>query len=152
MRTRYESARARGPACICRRPPGAGAGRARGRSDRALRRLARRLRRGEPGRRHAARNREAPAAAGGRGGRGLPGMIVTQHSGDGKANQLFLRGYNLDHGTDFATWVAGMPVNTPTHAHGQGYTDLNFVIPELISRVTYNKGPYFAEDEVEVGV
>src|ERR1044071_5340605 len=82
----------------------------------------------------------------------VPGMIVTQHSGDGKANQLFLRGYNLDHGTDFATWVAGMPVNTPTHAHGQGYTDLNFVIPELISRVTYNKGPYFAEDEVEVGV
>ena len=76
----------------------------------------------------------------------VPGMIVTQHSGDGKANQFFLRGYNLDHGTDFATWVAGMPVNMPTHAHGQGYTDLNFVIPELISRVTYNKGPYFAED------
>jgi hypothetical protein len=76
----------------------------------------------------------------------VPGMIVTQHSGDGKANQFFLRGYNLDHGTDFATWVAGMPVNLPTHAHGQGYTDLNFVIPELISRVDYNKGPYFAED------
>src|SRR5262249_14998377 len=62
----------------------------------------------------------------------VPGMIVTQHSGDGKANQFFLRGYNLDHGTDFATWVAGMPVNMPTHAHGQGYTDLNFVIPDLI--------------------
>ena len=76
----------------------------------------------------------------------VPGMIVTQHSGDGKANQFFLRGYNLDHGTDFATRVAGMPVNMPTHAHGQGYTDLNFVIPELISRVNYNKGPYFAED------
>ena len=76
----------------------------------------------------------------------VPGMIVTQHSGEGKANQFFLRGYNLDHGTDFATWVAGMPVNMPTHAHGQGYTDLNFVIPELISRITYNKGPYFAED------
>jgi hypothetical protein len=76
----------------------------------------------------------------------VPGMIVTQHSGDGKANQFFLRGYNLDHGTDFATWVAGMPVNMPTHAHGQGYTDLNFVIPELISRIRYNKGPYFAED------
>jgi hypothetical protein len=76
----------------------------------------------------------------------VPGMIVTQHSGDGKANQFFLRGYNLDHGTDFATWVAGMPVNMPTHAHGQGYTDLNFVIPELISRVSYNKGTYFAED------
>ena len=76
----------------------------------------------------------------------VPGMIVTQHSGEGKANQFFLRGYNLDHGTDFATWVAGMPVNMPTHAHGQGYTDLNFVIPELNARVAYNKGPYFAED------
>lgn len=76
----------------------------------------------------------------------VPGMIVTQHSGDGKANQYFLRGYNLDHGTDFATWVAGMPVNMPTHAHGQGYTDLNFMIPELVSRVLYTKGPYFAED------
>ena len=76
----------------------------------------------------------------------VPGMVVTQHSGDGKANQFFLRGYNLDHGTDFATWVAGMPVNMPTHAHGQGYTDLNFLIPELISRVVYTKGPYFAQD------
>src|SRR5262249_54609958 len=76
----------------------------------------------------------------------VPRMIVTQHSGDGKANQFFLRGYNLDHGTDFATWVAGMPVNMPSHAHGQGYTHLNFVIPELISRVTYSKGPYFAEN------
>ena len=77
---------------------------------------------------------------------GVPGMIVTQHSGDGKANQYFLRGYNLDHGTDFATWVAGMPVNMPTHAHGQGYTDLGFLIPELISGVRFGKGPYFAED------
>ena len=76
----------------------------------------------------------------------VPGMVVTQHSGDGKANQYFLRGYNLDHGTDFATWVAGMPVNMTTHAHGQGYTDLNFLIPELITRVVYSKGPYFAED------
>jgi outer membrane cobalamin receptor len=76
----------------------------------------------------------------------VPGMIVTQHSGDGKANQYFLRGYNLDHGTDFATWVAGMPVNMPTHAHGQGYIDLNFVVPELISRIAYSKGPYFADD------
>ena len=76
----------------------------------------------------------------------IPGMAVTQHSGDGKANQYFLRGYNLDHGTDFATWVAGMPVNMPTHAHGQGYTDLNFLIPELVSRVLFNKGPYFAQD------
>ena len=76
----------------------------------------------------------------------VPGMIVTQHAGDGKANQYFLRGYNLDHGTDFATWVAGMPVNMPTHTHGQGYTDLNFLIPELVSRIQYNKGPYYAED------
>ena len=76
----------------------------------------------------------------------VPGMIVTQHSGEGKANQYFLRGYNLDHGTDFATWVAGMPVNMPTHAHGHGYTDLNFLIPELVSRVDYTKGPYFAQE------
>ena len=76
----------------------------------------------------------------------VPGLIVTQHSGDGKANQYFLRGYNLDHGTDFATWVAGMPVNMPSHAHGQGYTDLNFVIPELIQRIGWRKGPYFADD------
>lgn len=76
----------------------------------------------------------------------VPGLIITQHSGDGKANQYFLRGYNLDHGTDFATYVAGMPINMPSHAHGQGYTDLNFLIPELISRVDYFKGPYFAEN------
>lgn len=76
----------------------------------------------------------------------VPGMIVTQHSGDGKANQYFLRGYNLDHGTDFATWVDGMPVNMPSHAHGQGYMDLNFLIPELFQKVSFNKGPYFAED------
>jgi hypothetical protein len=74
----------------------------------------------------------------------VPGMVVTQHSGAGKANQYFLRGFNLDHGTDFATWVAGMPVNLRTHGHGQGYTDLNFLIPELISRVDYWKGPYYA--------
>jgi outer membrane receptor protein involved in Fe transport len=74
----------------------------------------------------------------------VPGMVVTQHSGAGKANQYFLRGFNLDHGTDFATWVAGMPVNLRTHGHGQGYTDLNFLIPELISRVDYFKGPYYA--------
>ncbi len=74
----------------------------------------------------------------------VPGMIVTQHAGDGKANQYFLRGFNLDHGTDFATRVAGMPVNMPTHAHGQGYTDLNFLLPELVQRIEYRKGPYFA--------
>ncbi|MFT3818229.1 MAG: TonB-dependent receptor [Rubrivivax sp.] len=74
----------------------------------------------------------------------VPGVIVTQHSGDGKASQYFLRGFNLDHGTDFATTVAGMPVNMPTHGHGQGYTDLNFLIPELVQRIEYRKGPYFA--------
>lgn len=76
----------------------------------------------------------------------VPGMIVTQHSGDGKANQYFLRGYNLDHGTDFAIWVDGMPVNMPTHGHGQGYADINFMIPELISKLGFRKGPYYAEE------
>jgi hypothetical protein len=75
----------------------------------------------------------------------VPGVIVTQHSGDGKANQYFLRGFNLDHGTDFATRVNGMPVNMPTHGHGQGYTDLNFLLPELVQRIEYRKGPYFAK-------
>ncbi len=75
----------------------------------------------------------------------VPGLIVTQHSGTGKSNQMFLRGFNLDHGTDFATWVDGMPVNNPASAHGQGYTDLNFLIPELISEVHYRKGGYYAE-------
>src|SRR5262245_35844061 len=74
----------------------------------------------------------------------VPGMIVTQHSGDGKANQYFLRGFNLDHGTDFATTVGGIPVNMPSNGHGQGYTDLNFLIPELVPRIEYRKGPYFA--------
>lgn len=76
----------------------------------------------------------------------IPGMVVTQHSGEGKANQYFLRGMNLDHGTDFATTVNGVPVNLPTHAHGQGYSDLNFLIPELVGRVDHRKGPYFAQD------
>ena len=76
----------------------------------------------------------------------IPGMVVTQHSGDGKANQYFLRGMNLDHGSDFATSVNGVPVNMPSHAHGQGYSDLNFLIPELVSRVEYRKGPYSASE------
>ena len=76
----------------------------------------------------------------------VPGVIVTQHSGDGKANQYFLRGFNLDHGTDFATSIAGMPINLPTHAHGHGYTDLNFLMPELIDRIDYRKGPYFSHE------
>ena len=76
----------------------------------------------------------------------VPGLVVTQHSGDGKANQYFLRGFDLDHGTDFATSVDGVPVNMPTHAHGQGYSDLNFLIPELVDRIDYRKGVYYAED------
>lgn len=76
----------------------------------------------------------------------VPGMVVTQHSGDGKANQYFLRGYNLDHGTDFATSIEGVPVNMPTNAHGQGYSDLNFMIPELVQEIDYRKGTYFAEN------
>ena len=76
----------------------------------------------------------------------VPGVIVTQHSGDGKANQYFLRGFNLDHGTDFATYVGGMPVNMPTHAHGHGYSDLNWLLPELVNRIAYKKGPYFAQE------
>lgn len=75
----------------------------------------------------------------------VPGLIVTQHSGEGKANQYFLRAFNLDHGTDLATEVDDMPINMPTHAHGQGYTDLNFLIPELISDLHYKKGPYYAD-------
>jgi outer membrane receptor protein involved in Fe transport len=74
----------------------------------------------------------------------VPGLIVTLHSGEGKANQYLLRGYNLDHGTDLETYVDGMPINQPTHAHGQGYTDLNFLIPELADGLTYTKGPYYA--------
>jgi hypothetical protein len=75
----------------------------------------------------------------------VPGLIVTQHSGEGKANQYFLRGFNLDHGTDLAIKVDGMPVNMPTHGHGQGYADINFMIPELIQSVNVRKGPYFAD-------
>ncbi|WP_082501260.1 TonB-dependent receptor [Methylobacterium sp. Leaf88] len=76
----------------------------------------------------------------------VPGLIVTQHSGEGKANQFFLRGFNLDHGTDIALHVDGMPVNMRTHAHGQGYADLNFLIPELVGAVEFHKGPYFVRD------
>jgi hypothetical protein len=75
----------------------------------------------------------------------VPGLIASQHSGAGKANQYYLRGFNLDHGTDFATSLEGMPINLPTHAHGQGYTDMNPVIPELVERVNFKKGPYFAD-------
>jgi len=74
-----------------------------------------------------------------------PGLIVSQHSGEGKANQFYLRGINLDHGTDLRTTVDGMLVNQRTHAHGQGWTDVNFMIPELASYLEYAKGPYSAE-------
>lgn len=75
----------------------------------------------------------------------VPGMVATQHSGSGKANQYFLRGFNLDHGTDFATFVDAMPVNLRSHGHGQGYSDLNFLIPELVEALSYRKGTYYAD-------
>jgi hypothetical protein len=75
----------------------------------------------------------------------VPGMIASSHAGGGKANQYFLRGFNLDHGTDFAQTIAGMPINLPSHAHGQGYSDVNFMIPELVAGVQYSKGPYYAD-------
>ncbi|MBC7415940.1 MAG: TonB-dependent receptor [Herminiimonas sp.] len=74
-----------------------------------------------------------------------PGLIVSQHSGEGKANQFYLRGLNLDHGTDLRTTIDGMLVNQRTHSHGQGWTDVNFLIPELANRLEYRKGPYYAE-------
>src|SRR5579871_3611362 len=76
----------------------------------------------------------------------VPGLIVTQHSGEGKANQYFLRGYNLDHGTDLAISVDDVPVNMRTHAHGQGYADLNWLIPETVQSLEIRKGPYFADE------
>jgi outer membrane receptor protein involved in Fe transport len=75
----------------------------------------------------------------------VPGLIATQHSGNGKANQYFLRGFNLDHGTDLSAIVDGVPNNLPTHGHGQGYNDLNGLIPELIETIEYRKGPYSVE-------
>ena len=75
----------------------------------------------------------------------IPGFIATQHSGGGKANQYFLRGFNLDHGTDFAQFLDGVPLNLRTHAHGQGFTDINFIIPEFVERIDYGKGPYRAD-------
>ena len=76
----------------------------------------------------------------------VPGLIVTQHLGEGKANQYFLRAFNLDHGTDLALEVDDMPVNMPSHAHGQGYAELNFLIPELAADLHYKKGPYYADE------
>ncbi len=76
----------------------------------------------------------------------IPGAVATQHSGEGKANQYYLRGFNLDHGTDFSVSVDGVPVNLRTHGHGQGYLDINFLIPELVEKVAYDKGPFNASN------
>jgi hypothetical protein len=75
----------------------------------------------------------------------VPGLVITQHSGPGKANQYFLRGFQLDHGTDFAVTLDGVPQNMPTHAHGQGYLDLNYLIPELVDDINFRKGPYYGD-------
>jgi hydrogenase/urease accessory protein HupE len=75
----------------------------------------------------------------------VPGVIITQHAGGGKANQYFTRGFNLDHGTDIAIFLDDMPLNLPSHAHGEGYSDMNTVIPEFVERLNYEKGPYYAE-------
>jgi hypothetical protein len=75
----------------------------------------------------------------------VPGLIITQHAGGGKANQYFLRGFNLDHGTDIAIFLDDMPLNLPSHAHGEGYSDMNTVIPEFVKRVDFGKGPYYAD-------
>ena len=74
----------------------------------------------------------------------IPGLVVTVHSGEGKANQYLLRGFNLDHGTDFASFIDDMSVNRPTNTHGQGYSDQNFLIPEVVGGIDYTKGPYYA--------
>jgi outer membrane cobalamin receptor len=77
--------------------------------------------------------------------RSVPGLFIGQHAGGGKAEQLFIRGFDVDHGTDVNISVDGIPVNMVSHAHGQGYADLHFVIPEFIDKVNFDKGPYFAE-------
>ena len=74
-----------------------------------------------------------------------PGLAVVMHADGGKANQYYLRGYNLDHGTDLAIFVDDMPINLPTHAHGQGYADLNWLMPETVNGLDIRKGPYFAD-------
>ncbi|GLI95112.1 Plug domain-containing protein [Methylocystis echinoides] len=76
----------------------------------------------------------------------VPGLAVTQHSGEGKANQYYLRGFDLDHGTDLALYIDGMPINARTHGHGQGWADANFIMPELLASIDARKGPYNVED------
>ena len=73
-----------------------------------------------------------------------PGLVLVQHSGGGKANQYFLRGFDSDHGTDLALSIDGVPINMVSHAHGQGFADTNFIIPEVVEKVEITKGPYFA--------
>ncbi len=75
----------------------------------------------------------------------IPGLVITQHSGEGKANQYYLRGFQLDHGTDLESTVDGIPINLPTHAHGQGYSDINWLMPEIVSYVEFKKGTYYAD-------
>src|ERR1700754_2978377 len=75
----------------------------------------------------------------------VPGMVAAQHSGSGKANQYFLRGFNLDHGSDFTDYIDGVQMNLRSHGHGQGYLDLNGLIPEIVEQETYRKGPYRAD-------
>jgi outer membrane cobalamin receptor len=75
----------------------------------------------------------------------VPGLFIAQHAGGGKAEQIFLRGFDIDHGTDINLEVDGMPVNMVSHAHGQGYSDLHFLIPEIVEHVDFNKGPYYAD-------
>src|SRR5262249_58235605 len=75
----------------------------------------------------------------------VPGLVVSQHQGGSKAPQYLIRGFDSDHGTDFALFVDGVPINLPSHAHGQGYADVNFLIPEPIDRLHLFKGPYFVQ-------
>src|SRR5439155_23571818 len=100
---------------------------------------------GESGRDHRATTRHQADDAHRRGARNSARRRHQPAQRRGQGEPVLLRGFNLDHGTDFATDVAGMPVNMPTHAHGQGYSDLNFLIPVLVSGVPFSKGPYFAE-------
>lgn len=76
----------------------------------------------------------------------MPGVVIAQHAGGGKAEQIFARGFDADHGTDVAISVDGTPVNMVSHAHGQGYADLHFLIPEVVPRVEVRKGPFDARD------
>lgn len=78
--------------------------------------------------------------------RKVPGLFIGQHAGGGKAEQIFLRGFDIDHGTDLAIGVDGMPVNMVSHAHGQGYSDLHFVIPETVNKIDFGKGAYYASE------